>query len=187
MKEIKSEHIQKVILDMKAALAAQDDGIGLAAPQIGVSLRIFIVSKKVLMPKESAAELKEAKRLASESSDSSSKNAAEAALALAAAKNKAKDTKVEDMIFINPVITKESKEKKWMEGEGCLSVRWIYGKVYRSTKVTVRARDENGKIIERGASGLLAHIFQHEVDHLNGILFIDKARDLEEIDPKDAK
>lgn len=91
------------------------------------------------------------------------------------------------MVFINPVIVKESREKRWMEGEGCLSVRWIYGKVRRSTKVTLKAHNERGELVERGAGGLLAHIFQHEVDHLNGILFIDKAKDLEEIRPDDAK
>jgi peptide deformylase len=90
-------------------------------------------------------------------------------------------------VFINPQITKFSKEKKWMEGEGCLSVRWVYGKVERATKVTLRAYDEYGNVFERGASGLLAHIFQHEVDHLDGILFIDKAKDLEEADPEEVQ
>ena len=104
--------------------------------------------------------------------------------ALSIAKTSAK---IDDLVFINPVLTKMSKEKKWMEGEGCLSVRWVYGKVQRSTKVTIRAYDEFGRAFERGAGGLLAHIFQHEVDHLNGILFIDTAKDLEEVDPKDVK
>jgi peptide deformylase len=159
VKEIGSDKIKKVIRDMKAALAEQGDGIGLAAPQIGVPLRIFIVSKNVLGTKDDAKKAKAGE----------------------------KSPVIDDMVFINPVITKESKEKKWMEGEGCLSVRWIYGKVKRSTKVTIRAHDEHGKILERGAGGLLAHIFQHEVDHLNGILFIDKAKDLEEMDPEDLK
>ena len=82
----------------------------------------------------------------------------------------------DDLVFINPKITKFSKKKKMME-EGCLSVRWIYGNVERSTNVTLEAYDENGEKVTRGAGGLLAHIFQHEVDHLNGILFIDKAVD----------
>lgn len=82
-----------------------------------------------------------------------------------------------DMVFINPTITKLSR-KKILTDEGCLSVRGKYGKVKRSIKATVRAYDERGKRFERGGSGLLAQIFQHEVDHLNGILFIDKATDI---------
>lgn len=153
IKDIKSTHIKKVIATMKKALAEQDDGIGLAAPQIGIPLRIFIVSKKIFAAPHDEKDAK------------------------------GKEPKLDDLVLINPVITKESREKKWMEGEGCLSVRWIYGKVRRSTKVTLRAHTDDGKIFERGASGLLAHIFQHEVDHLNGVLFIDKAKDLERIEP----
>ena len=67
--------------------------------------------------------------------------------------------------------------------EGCLSVRWLYGKVSRATRASVRAYDEHGEPFTRGASGLLAEIFQHEVDHLDGILFIDKARDIRDIPP----
>ena len=84
------------------------------------------------------------------------------------------------MVFINPEITKRSREKKEVE-EGCLSVRWLYGKVRRSTRVSLTAYDENGLKVERGASGLLAQIFQHEVDHLEGTLFIDKAREIWEM------
>lgn len=90
----------------------------------------------------------------------------------------------EDMVFINPEIVKTSRDKKEVE-EGCLSVRWLYGKVRRATRVTLRALDENGEPTERGASGLLAQIFQHEVDHLEGILFIDKARELWELSPEE--
>ena len=61
------------------------------------------------------------------------------------------------------------------EGEGCLSVRWLYGKVKRHTNVTIKYYDHTGKLHVRGAGGLLAHIFQHEIDHLDGVLFIDKA------------
>lgn len=82
--------------------------------------------------------------------------------------------------FINPVITKRSRDRKEVE-EGCLSVRWLYGKVRRSTRVTLSAVDEKGEKFERGASGLLAQIFQHEVDHLEGELFIDKAREIWEM------
>ena len=71
--------------------------------------------------------------------------------------------------------------------EGCLSVRWLYGKVSRAEKARVRAYDENGKIFEVGGSGLLAQVFQHETDHLNGILFSDTAVDLREMPPEKRK
>jgi peptide deformylase len=89
----------------------------------------------------------------------------------------------DDMYFINPVIVKKSRETQVLE-EGCLSIRYLYGKVRRSKKITVRAYDENGVLFERGASGLLAQIIQHENDHLDGILFVDKAMDVEEILPE---
>jgi len=164
--DIGSDKINKVIEDMKRALDSQEDGVGLAAPQIGVSLRIFIVAGFVF------------DRIKAEAgADSSSVQIDE----------KMKKNRSSHQVFINPIITKESKEKKWMEGEGCLSVRWYYGKVRRSTKVSLKTYDENGKLSERGASGLLAHIFQHEVDHLNGTLFVDKAKDIEEFDPEEVK
>ncbi len=89
-------------------------------------------------------------------------------------------SKYKDLVFINPEIIKLSRKKRWAP-EGCLSVRWLYGEVSRSEKATVRGFDEHGKPFMRGASGLLAQIFQHETDHLNGLLFIDKARNVEKI------
>lgn len=80
-----------------------------------------------------------------------------------------------DRAFINPVITKSSKEMSVSDGEGCLSVRWIYGTTRRHKSVTVKAYDENGKPFTMAATGFLAQVFQHEIDHLNGILFIDHA------------
>lgn len=88
-----------------------------------------------------------------------------------------------DLVFINPEIIKTSKDQKILT-EGCLSVRYLYGKIRRASRVTIRAYDENGNALERGASGLLAQIFQHEIDHLNGILFIDKAKNIEDIPPE---
>lgn len=83
-------------------------------------------------------------------------------------------------VFINPKIKKISK-KKQIVPEGCLSVEGVYGAIKRAEKLTVEAYDEKGKKFTRGASGLLAQIIQHEMDHLNGILFIDKASKLEKI------
>jgi peptide deformylase len=138
LEKVNSAETAKNIHDMKEALAGESDGIALAAPQIGISKRIFIVSGHVFQKKET-------------------------------------DPIPEDRVFINPKIIKTSKETVWLD-EGCLSIRPIYGEVPRAEKVTITAYTENGEKIERGASGLLAQIFQHEIDHLNGILFIDTAR-----------
>ena len=156
VKEIKGPKIQKILADMTEAMNSQNDSVAIAAPQIGVSLRIFIVSKKVFeIPEKETSPMD----------------------------NKMKNTK-DDLVFINPEIVKLSKKKEEMD-EGCLSVRWLYGRVKRSTNITVRAYNEKGEQFTRGAGGLLAQIFQHEIDHLNGILFTDKAANIEEILPEE--
>ncbi len=147
---------------MKQALDSQDDGVAIAAPQIGVPLRIFVVAGAVI--------------------DALKNDEKEEGVLT----RKKKKTVSKDMIFINPTITKLSKTSEWME-EGCLSVRYLYGKVRRSTKATVKAYDEHGKKFERGGSGIMAQIFQHETDHLDGVLFIDKAVDIEDIPPPEKK
>lgn len=149
--EIKTPKIKKILSDMSSALISQDDGVAIAAPQIGLSLRIFVVSGRVF------------------DEDFISGKITSPTL-----------VKHKDLIFINPKIKKISKDKKLMS-EGCLSVRPLYGKVRRATRVTVEAYDENGKKFTREGAGLLAHIFQHETDHLEGILFIDKAKDVQEL------
>lgn len=165
--EIVTPKIQKIISEMKEALDSQDDGVAIAAPQIGYSLRIFVVSKKV---EEIVTEAKmEALGISREMIESEKEK-----------------INGKDLVFINPVIKKISKEKKNVE-EGCLSVRYLYGKVKRSLKATVEAVDENGKKFQRGGTGLMAQIFQHEIDHLDGILFIDKATNVEEILPENIK
>lgn len=78
-------------------------------------------------------------------------------------------------IFINPQIIKKSL-KKQLDEEGCLSIPQVYGTVKRSQKITVRAIDRNGEEFILKASGLFARVIQHENDHLNGILFIDKTK-----------
>lgn len=159
IKDIGSPKIKKIIKNMKEALDSQDDGVAIAAPQIGVPLRIFVISGKV----PNLIKIQENPDVTHEEY-----------------KNVTKGNP--DEVFINPKISKFSREKKMME-EGCLSVRWLYGKVKRSTKATIEALDENGNKVKKGASGLLAQIFQHETDHLNGKLFIDTAIEIEEIDP----
>ncbi len=86
-------------------------------------------------------------------------------------------SKDEPLTYINPVLIRQSKKKEAMD-EGCLSVRGVYGKTRRSTRATVEAYDEHGRKFTRGAGGILAQIFQHEIDHLDGTLFIDHATDL---------
>lgn len=151
LKSIGSKKIQTILIKMKEALDAEEDGAAIAAPQIGESLRIFVVSGKILP-------------LIKKSNDTHVK----------------KETK--DLVFINPEIIRFSQKTKRVE-EGCLSIRYLYGQVKRSEKVTIRAYDEAGKMFERGASGLLAQIFQHETDHLNGILFTDKAENIKDMPP----
>ena len=75
-------------------------------------------------------------------------------------------------VFINPRIVKYEGEIV-EDFEGCLSVQDIYGKVPRYTKVRVSALDENGREIRIRAEGFLARVFQHEIDHTNGKLFVD--------------
>lgn len=151
VKDITSPKIKRIITRMRKALATQSDGVAIAAPQIGESVRIFVVSGKIF----------------------------EAGFERGTRKTKSTPTTHPDIIYINPEIKKLSKKTSWLE-EGCLSVRPIYGEVKRSLNATIQAYDEHGKKFERGAGGLLAHIFQHETDHLNGILFIDKARHMHE-------
>ena len=90
----------------------------------------------------------------------------------------------EDLVFINPRITRLSQKKVWLE-EGCLSVRFQYGKMKRAAKVTVEAEDRNGQKFTWNGSGIMAQVFQHEIDHLDGILFTDKAIDIKEVKPED--
>ena len=137
--------LETIIRDMNEALDKEEDGVAIAAPQIGVPLRLFIVSGKALPLKKGLVQ--------------------------------------SNQVFINPVIKKISARKVIME-EGCLSVRWIYGKTKRADSVQVEAYNEKGNKFVKQGRGLLAQIFQHEIDHLNGILFTDKAGQLREIKPE---
>jgi peptide deformylase len=79
-------------------------------------------------------------------------------------------------VFINPEVTKLEGEIE-EDFEGCLSIRDIYGKVPRHTKVRVKALGLDGSIIRLTAEGFLARVFQHEIDHTNGKVFIDHIKD----------
>lgn len=135
--EIENGLVTKLVKDLRAALKTYKvDGyvaVAIAAPQIGVSKRLFLIEDQS----------KEEDRLPT-------------------------------IIAINPQIVRSSK-KTDVAGEGCLSIPDTYGLVRRSTNVTLRALDATGTPFERGTGGLLARIVQHESDHLDGILFPERA------------
>lgn len=116
-------------------------GVGLAAPQIGVSKRILV-------------------------SDCGEEFGGQ-------------------YVLINPKIIHQEGTQTGIEG--CLSFPNLYGDVERAEKVTLKAQDLNGRWFKVEAHGLLSRCFQHEIDHLNGILFIDKAANLRELKPEDLK
>ncbi|MEK7613840.1 MAG: peptide deformylase [Patescibacteria group bacterium] len=135
-----TKELADMVSRMSASLRATSNGVAIAAPQIAIPYRIFVVSGFVVTGGE-------------------------------------RNLEDPDVAFINPKILKLSHEKETLE-EGCLSVPGLYGKIVRSSKAKVRAYTPEGKKFERGSGGLMAQIFQHEIDHLNGILFIDNAYDL---------
>lgn len=121
--------ILELVEDMKETMYAAP-GVGLAAPQIGVSLRLFIV--------DTAAD----------------------------------DEPSQLRVFINPEIVKREGKMVWEEG--CLSFPGVHEEIERSARVTVRALDEKGKPFELTAEDLLSVAIQHENDHLDGVLMIDR-------------
>lgn len=136
--EIRSGELAKLLKKMRAALRSYNAegyvGVAIAAPQIGVAKRVFLIEDQ--------------------STD--------------------RETPLSPLVAVNPKLVKLSKKTSVL-GEGCLSVPGHYGAVKRHANTTLRALDESGVEYERGAGGLLAQIFQHECDHLDGTLFIDRA------------
>lgn len=157
-----SAKLAKLIADMTEALDREIEGVALAAPQVGVSWRLFIVRKDRTLPPPPA------------DNQGPTLNPNSQGRTLVA------PPPAEVEVYINPEILKTSR-KRARSDEGCLSVRGVYGTTNRHERVTIRARRTDGTSFERGAGGLLAQIFEHEVDHLNGILFIDHAEHLIEI------
>ena len=143
-KDFGSPKLLKLIAKMREILSHEEFGVALAAPQIGESLRLFVVAGRSFAPESDELSVVEPVK-----------------------------TPV-DRVFINPEITKYSRTKEEMN-EGCLSVREKYGSVVRHEKVSLKAYDTTGKPFTYNASGLIAQIFQHECDHLDGTLYIDKA------------
>jgi len=117
-----------LLRDMWATMYAAR-GVGLAAPQIGLNVRVAVIDVRP-------------------------------------------DDKPQRLTLINPEIL--SKEGELQEEEGCLSIPGLYAPVKRSARVRIRAMDQHGRSYEVAGQGLLARAFQHEIDHLDGKLFIDR-------------
>ncbi|HAZ28635.1 MAG TPA: peptide deformylase [Candidatus Magasanikbacteria bacterium] len=90
----------------------------------------------------------------------------------------------QDLVLVNPTWEKTSRKTSW-DTEGCLSVPKTYGKVKRFLHITVEALGRDGRTLSFDASHFFARVIQHEVDHLNGILFIDKAKDIYTVDKEE--
>jgi len=85
----------------------------------------------------------------------------------------------EDIAIINPAIVRSRGERSI--NEGCLSVPGYFGQIKRAESVTVKGRDQDGKEIRIKAEGLLAQVLEHEIDHLNGVLYLDHLESLEQL------
>ncbi len=157
-KKFSRKEIADLIAKMRKAMKLAR-GIGLSANQIGLNMRVFIVQ---IPPTRMNADKDADKR------GYISKNQRE---------NLRKSTSSKFYAVFNPEIIKYSKETEIME-EGCLSVPGVYGAVDRPEKVMLVGFDKNGKPLKIKAWGLLAKVFQHEMDHLNGKLFIDRAKEI---------
>jgi len=133
--------IKKLIGNMLETMHAAP-GVGLAAPQVGVLLRVIVIG----IPEQ------------------------------------------EDIALINPQIVRKTGER--VVNEGCLSIPDYIGEIKRAESVTAKGRDENGKEVRIKASGLLAQVLQHEIDHLNGVLYIDHLESMDKlrkIEPQEAQ
>ena len=119
------DSIKKLIADLLETLHATPGRAGLAAPQIGVSLRVAVIG----LDEE------------------------------------------EDIVLVNPEIVKSNGQRT--ATEGCLSIPGYYGEIKRAESVTAKARDASGKEIRIKGTGLQAQALEHEIDHLNGVLYID--------------
>lgn len=124
--------IQKLINDMRETMHSAS-GVGLAAPQVGVPLRVIVID----IPEQ------------------------------------------EEISLVNPEIVRRKGER--LVNEGCLSVPGYIGEVKRSESVTVKGRDQTGKEIRIKAEELLAQALEHEINHINGILYIDQLESIDKL------
>lgn len=149
------DSLKALIDDMFDSMYAAN-GLGLAAPQIGVMQRVFVIE----MPAEydeDGREVESARRY----------------------------------VLVNPEIVKRRGEEEM--DEACLSVPGYRGLVKRATQVTIKGQDLNGKAVRYRGEGLLAQAFQHELDHLDGVLYLDRLESpdklfsVEDIEPEEAE
>lgn len=134
----KNKIVQKLVHDLTDSMR-HHELVGMAAPQIGKSIRVFVteIRKTKLRKSQDVDKLR---------------------------------------VFINPKIIRRSKEKvKGWEGCGSVASAQLFGMVSRPKSITVRALDENGNSFTLEATGLLARVIQHEFDHIDGVVFTDKA------------
>jgi peptide deformylase len=139
--------IKKLVADMRETLHAEPGRVGLAAPQVGVSLRITVIC----LPDEENA-----------------------------------DVKNEDIVLINGEIIRLKGQR--LVNEGCLSIPGYIGEIYRAESVTVKGLNINGKEIRIKGEGLLSQALEHEIDHLNGVLYVDRLvtpESLHKLEPED--
>ncbi|MBI2852039.1 MAG: peptide deformylase [Chloroflexi bacterium] len=132
--------LKKLIEDMRETMHAAP-GVGLAAPQVGVPLRVIVIG----VPEE------------------------------------------EDIVLVNPQIMRKTGERT--VNEGCLSIPGYIGEIKRALSVTVKALDRNGREIRIKGEELLAQALEHEIDHLNGVLYIDHLESpskLRKVEPEEA-
>lgn len=115
-------------------------GVGLAAPQIGLSIQLAVIQVKPTKFRPNLESLPKT-------------------------------------VIINPRVVSYSKDQS-ADWEGCLSFPGVRGKAVRSNKIKVQYMDEHGKKVRRELSGFSARVFQHEIDHLNGIVYIDRIKDM---------
>lgn len=125
--------IQKLIDNMLETMHAVPGRVGLAAPQVGIPLRVIVIG----IPDG------------------------------------------EDIVLINPEIVRRTGER--LINEGCLSIPGYFGQINRSVSVTAKGRDRNGKQIRIKANELLAQALEHEIDHLNGMLYIDHLESMDKL------
>jgi peptide deformylase len=134
--------VKKLVKDMSETLHVEEGRVGLAAPQVGVSLRVAVIC----LPEG------------------------------------------EDIILINPEIVRRKGRR--LVSEGCLSIPGYVGELYRAETVTAKALDIKGKEVRIKADGLLSQALEHEIDHLNGILYVDRMENMDslrQIRPEDTE
>lgn len=135
--------VEALVEDMVDTMYAAD-GLGLAAPQIGVPLRVIVIEIPAELDDE-GNEIEPSERY----------------------------------VFCNPEIIKAEGEEE--DEEGCLSAPGYVASIKRATSVTVKGQDTKGRKIRAKAEGLLARAFQHELDHLDGMLILDRVEDPEKL------